>query len=88
MSRQLLKLMPLDGFKNIPAYLDGMHIIFSQVISHPGDHGMYLGSTQFFGRHLFTGSCFDQWWPPNEYGSLVPNNNGFIAHRRNISASG
>src|ERR1035438_5478572 len=88
MDIQVLVLVTMDGFKDIAADLDGMGVIFSEVIGDAGDGGMNFCATQLFGRHLFAGGSLHQWWSADKNGSLVPDDDGLIAHGRHISAPG
>src|SRR6056297_1378526 len=71
----------------VPAYAQGILIIFSHMISHPGYAGMYFSPSQLFVGYFLSCGSLHQWWAPNENSSLIANNDGFIAHGWHISSS-
>ncbi len=64
-----------------------MLIIFCKVVSHSGNRGVDLGSTEFFGGNLFAGCGFDERRSSQKNGACAANDHALIGHGWNIGAS-
>ena len=79
--------MPFDRLEDVPADLNGMYVVFGQVVSYAGDHGMHLCSPQLFSGHRIPCSGFHQRGAADENSSLVTDDDGLVTHSRNVCAT-
>ncbi len=64
-----------------------MFIVVGVVVGDAGDFGVDIGAPQIFGADDFASGGFHQRRAREENRALISNDDGFIAHRRNISAA-
>src|SRR5437870_1540070 len=62
-------------------------IVLSVVVGHAGDAAMDIGAAKLFGGDFLAGRGFHERRAAKKNGALVTNNDGFVAHRRNVCAA-
>ena len=77
-----------NRLEDVATDLQGVRIVFGQVVGHPRYGGVHVGPAQFFGRHLFAGGGFHQGRATQKDGALVAHDDHLVAHGRHVGPSG
>ncbi len=81
-------LFPVEIGDDAPHLRQRVAVVLSEVIGHAGNAGVHIGTTQIFGTDILAGRRLHQRRAAEEDRALFFHDDGFIAHRRHIGATG
>jgi hypothetical protein len=65
-----------------------VEVVLGEVIRHPGEPGVYLGAAERLGAHLLAGGRLDERRAAEEDRARAADDHDFVAHRRDVRATG
>ena len=79
--------VPVQVTNDAPREAQRVAVVLSQIVGDAGYPGVQVSAAQRFGVHLLSGRRLHQGRAAEEYGSLVLDDDGLVAHRRNVGAA-